>query len=267
MYPNFQPIEINVGIDLIGDIHGCYEEFIELLDKLGYQKNSQGLYTHPEGRKIVSLGDIHSRGPYSLRTIGFFIRHVKAGNAYLTDSNHGWKIARWLDGKKVTLAHGDEKVSIEWKDYERASGQQSSNLFKKEARELLLNAPSHLIFTKGGRGELVAVHAGIRDDYIGKDTTKIRSFCRYGDTDGFDENGKPIRKDWFLKHRSQEWIIWGHDPRPEPMIINKTVNIDQGVVFGGQLTAFRFPEQQFIQVKAKKDYANVDDNPLKRFGK
>lgn len=64
-------IEVGKGIDFIGDIHACYDEFIELLDKLGYQLNN-GLYIHPDGRKIVSLGDVMSRGPQSIKCMEFF---------------------------------------------------------------------------------------------------------------------------------------------------------------------------------------------------
>lgn len=266
MHAVIHPIEMEKGIDLIGDIHGCYEEMIELIEKLGYQ-NLNGLYIHPQGRKFVSLGDIHSRGPHSIDTIEFFIRHVQSSAAYLTDSNHGWKIARWLDGRKVNLAHGDDLVALDWSSYEETYGKAASNRLKREAKSLLLSAPSHHIFTKEGKRVLVAVHAGIKDDYIGKDSPRIRDFCRYGDTAGFDEKGKPIRLDWFLHHQSQEWIVWGHDPRPEPYMINRTANIDQGVVFGGFLTAYRFPEHDIVQVKARKDYANVEENPLKQCGK
>jgi polynucleotide kinase-phosphatase len=138
-------------------------------------------------------------------------------------------------------------------------------------KQFLLDAPSHLVFTKDGMGLVVAVHAGIRDGFIGRDSKTVRDFCRYGDTDGFDESGKPIRKDWFLNHASGEFIIWGHDPRPQPMMVNNTINLDQGVVFGGSLTAFRYPEKRVVSVKARHDYSNIEDNPLanwnqKRFG-
>ncbi len=48
----------------------------------------------------------------------------------------------------------------------------------------------------------------------------------------------------------------------KPYKINNTINIDQGVVFGGELTAFRYPEQTFEAVKAYKNYAGHEGNPL-----
>lgn len=114
-------IELGFGLDIIGDIHACFEEFMTLLDKLGYQKIEK-VYIHPEGRKILSLGDVMSRGPQSIECMLFFLRHVEAGQAYMIDSNHGWKIARWLEGRKVQLKHGDENVQKEFKNYELKHG-------------------------------------------------------------------------------------------------------------------------------------------------
>ena len=232
------PIEKDIqnGVDILGDIHGCYEEMILALGKLGYIRNHEGLYLHPEGRKFVSIGDIMSRGPQSLKTMLFFYEHVKQDLAYMIDSNHGWKIARWLDGRDVTLNHGDEKVEEEFKNYEKQYGSEKAEETKQELKEFLLQAPAHIVFTKNGVQTLICAHAGIKDEFIGKQSEAIRDFCRYGDTDGFDEKGKPVRKDWFISHKKSSLIVWGHDPKPSPLLINNTINIDQGVVFGGAVS-------------------------------
>lgn len=263
------PIEIDVkhGIDIIGDIHGCYDEMILVIEKLGYQKNQQDLYMHPDGRKFISLGDVMSRGPESLKTMLFFLRHVQNNLAYMIDSNHGWKIARWLDGRNVTLNHGDEKVAEDFKQYEEEFGIKRAEEIKCTLKEFLLQAPSHYVFTKNGVQTLICTHAGIKDEFIGKQSHDISDFCRYGDTDGFNQKGKPIRKDWFINHKTNTLVVWGHDPKPQPLLINNTINIDQGVVFGGKLTAFRFPEKEFVSIKALNDYSESTDNPLKEWEK
>lgn len=258
-------LDLGAGIDLIGDIHGCFEEFMELLQKLGYEENAEGYFLHPEGRKILSLGDVMSRGSRSLETLQFFLRHVAEGYAYMIDSNHGWKIARWLDGRTVNLAHGDEKVEEEFAAYANMYGNEAADRLKEELKELLLSAKSHYVIRKNDVNVVVATHAGIKDHYIGKQSKRISDFCRYGDSDGLDDNGKPIRRDWTIHHKSSELIIWGHDPKPQPLLVNNTLNIDQGVVFGGRLTAYRYPERQFFSVEAKQDYAKVPDNPLKEW--
>lgn len=264
IYKHSNPLEADIGqgIDLIGDIHGCFSEFLQLLTKLGYQENHEGLYKHPEGRKIVSVGDVMSRGPESIKTMQFFEQHTKAGLAYMIDSNHGWKIARWLDGRDVVLSHGDEKVEEEFVRYEKEKGSEEASKLKQQLKELLLNAPSHLVFKKNGVPVLVCAHAGIKDQFIGKDSESASDFCRYGDTGGFDANGKPIRNDWTVSHANRLLIVWGHDPKPKPLMINNTINIDQGAVFGGELTAYRFPEREFTFIKAEQDYSGTNGNPL-----
>ncbi|MGE7666029.1 metallophosphoesterase [Ureibacillus composti] len=255
-------IELKKGIDFIGDIHACFDEFITLLNLLGYVQNKDGLYVHPGGRKFMSVGDVMSRGPESLKTMIFFQQHVEQKLAYMTDSNHGWKIARWLDGRKVILKHGDEKVEEEFIEYEKKNGSDRTNRLKKKLKHLLLNAPSHYIIIDDGKQVAVCTHAGIKDDFIGRESSGIKNFCRYGDVSGVDENGKPIRKDWYQNRQGDLLIIWGHDPKPEPLIVNQTINIDQGAVFGGKLTAYRYPEGEFVFVKANKDYSNSPHNPI-----
>ncbi|WP_097073046.1 metallophosphoesterase [Ureibacillus xyleni] len=259
-------IDVGNGIDFIGDIHACYDEFIELLNKLNYQPNKYGLYIHPHGRKIVSLGDVMSRGPQSIKCMQFFLSHVNAGLAYMIDSNHGWKIARWLMGRNVQLRHGDEKVEEEFREYEKLNGVKETAKLKEDIKELLINSPSHYIFTVNGENQVVCAHAGIRDDFIGKENNRIKNFCRYGDVSRMDERGKPIRKDWYKFHEGNLLIIWGHDPKREPLIENNTINIDQGAVFGGKLTCFRYPENEFVFVKASKNYSGKvgEDNPIHR---
>lgn len=260
-------LEAGAGIDIIGDIHGCYDEMIELLEKLGYKKDEDEYYHHPDGRKFLSIGDVMSRGPESLKSMMFFYRHVQKGLAYMIDSNHGWKIARWLDGKNVTLNHGDEKVEEEFLLYEQEHAAEKAAEWKNNLKDFLLEAPSHYILKKNGIPMVVCAHAGIKDEYVGKQSREVSDFCRYGDTDGFDEKGKPIRKDWFIGHQTSQLIVWGHDPKPQPLKINNSLNIDQGVVFGGKLTAYRFPEAQIVAVQAKEDYSGAPDNPLAEWEK
>lgn len=252
------------GLDVIGDIHGCMDEWLELLVKLGYQQGKDGLYRHPEGRKILSLGDIMSRGPKSLEAMLFFEAHIQAGLAYMIDSNHGWKIARWLDGRKVTLAHGDENVEEEFMAYENQYGKEKTSVLKARMKKMLLDAPSHYVIEEEGIPLAVAVHAGIRDSFIGRHSERIADFCRYGPVVGVEQNGKPKRGDWTIDHLLPVLVVWGHDPRPVPVEIQRTINIDQGAVFGGKLTALRLPSKEIVQVEAI-DYAKSAINPLEEW--
>lgn len=255
-------INVDAGLDIIGDIHGCFDEFIQLLGQLGYELNEDGYYIHPEGRRFVSVGDIMSRGPKSIETMEFFERHISRDLAYMTDSNHGWKIARWLDGRDVSLHHGDELVEAEFIAYKQAYGTEQTNALKTRLAKCLLAAPAHYVLVKNGIQTAIVTHAGIRDHYIGKQSARIADFCRYSDVQGQDATGKPIRNDWFTEHQTSQLIIWGHDPKIRPFKQNNTLNIDQGVVFGGQLTAFRYPEKTIQSVDACQNYAGDIQNPL-----
>ncbi|WP_079526525.1 AAA family ATPase [Solibacillus isronensis] len=259
--PNKLNLEIESGFDIIGDIHGCYDEMLVLLMELGYEQRGD-VYVHPAGRRLISVGDIMSRGPKSIETMQFWLNQIEAGLSYMTDSNHGWKIARWLEGKKVSLNHGDELVEQEFTEYEKVHGEEAAKALKERFANMLLKAPSHYILTKNNRTKAVVTHAGIKDHYIGKESKRISDFCRYGDNQQTDSSSKPVRGDWFSQHKTSEMIIWGHDVKVQPFKANLTINIDQGVVFGGELTAFQYPEQTFKSVKAFANYAGTEDNPI-----
>ncbi|MGM9949122.1 MAG: polynucleotide kinase-phosphatase [Lysinibacillus sp.] len=259
--PSPHLLDLGAGFDIIGDIHGCFDEMMALIHKLDYEKQGE-LYIHPQGRRLLSVGDIMSRGPKSMETMLFWLRQVEAGESFMVDSNHGWKIARWLQGQKVTLQHGDEHVAQEFEEYENTYGKEAAETLKKRFANMLLTSPSHYILTRNNIRKVVVVHAGISDRYIGKDSKRIRDFCRYGEVQGMDANGKPLRGDWFMDHKTSELIVWGHEPKPKPFKANRTINIDQGVVFGGQLTAFRYPEENFVAVDAQHNYTGDVDNPL-----
>ncbi|ANF95839.1 polynucleotide kinase-phosphatase [Paenibacillus bovis] len=259
--------DLDHGIDIIGDIHGCYEEMIELIQQLGYEPDKDEVYRHPDGRQLVSVGDIMSRGPRSMDTMLFWQRQIAAGQGLMVDSNHGWKVARYLEGRKVTMNHGDEKFAAELEAYGAEHGAEAMKLLQNSLKDMLMSAPSHLVFQRNGIRCLVVAHAGIQDRFIGKQSRRIDDYCRYGDVSETGEDGRPVRKDWFTDHTSGEIIVWGHDPRPQPTVVNRTINIDQGAVFGGRLTAYRYPEQRFVSVEAKEDYAQDPDSPLIRWQK
>lgn len=259
--PNKLYLEIEDGFDIIGDIHGCYDEMLVLLKELGYKQQGD-VYVHPAGRRLISVGDIMSRGPKSIETMQFWLKQIEAGLSYMTDSNHGWKIARWLDGQNVTLNYGDELVEQEFSTYEKEHGEEQTQALKNRFAKMLFNAQSHYILTKNKITKAVVTHAGIKDHYIGKQSKHISDFCRYGDIQQTDSSSKPIRGDWFTQHKTSELIIWGHDVKLQPFKANRTINIDQGAVFGGELTAFQYPEQTFISVNSYANYAGTLDNPI-----
>jgi len=229
--------------DIIGDVHGCYEELMELLQMLGWRTEG-ALPMHPEGRKLVFLGDFGDRGPNSVGVFRLAMQMVEAGTAYAVIGNHDYKLLRYLQGEGVHIPLGLRRTLDELEHQPPA--------FHDALREFIQGLPSHLVLDEG---RLVVAHAGIKQSYIGRESPAVREFCIYGETTGErDEYGLPVRLNWAERYQGEAFIVYGHTPYAEPMWQNNTVNIDTGCVFGGRLTALRYPERELVSVPAREVY-------------
>jgi len=231
--------------DIIGDIHGCYDELCEILVKLGYETDAGNCTANPpRGRKAVFLGDLCDRGPKNIEVVRLVMGMVRSGSAWCVAGNHDVKLLKKLKGSDVKLTHGlDKTVSqIEAQNEE----------FITELKTFLDGLISHYVFDDGG---LVVAHAGLKEKYQGRGSGRVREFCLYGDTTGeLDEYGLPVRLPWANEYRGKALVVYGHTPVPEAQMVNKTICIDTGCVFGGKLTAYRYPEGEIVQVNAKQEY-------------
>jgi protein phosphatase len=231
--------------DLIGDVHGCCTELEELLAMLGYEHDRAGLWAHPAGRRAIFLGDLVDRGPRIVDTLRTVMAMTAAGQALCVPGNHDMKLKRKLDGRNVQIAHGLELTLAEL--------ERESPAFQAEVRDFLDGLVSHYLLD-GGR--LVVAHAGMREELQGRDSGRVRDFALFGETTGeTDELGLPIRQNWAAKYRGQPHVVYGHTPVPKPEWLNRTLNIDTGCVFGGRLTALRWPELELLSVPAHRTYA------------
>jgi len=242
--------------DIIGDVHGCYDELVELLEKTGYRKGQESAegplsgpaYKHPEGRIAVFLGDIVDRGPRILDCLKLVFNMIHSGTAFCVPGNHDVKLIRKLKGKDVQITHGLAETLAEID----ALPQTVADAFKRAAKDFLYSLVSHYVFDDG---RLVVSHAGIKEEMQGRGSRNIRDFCLYGETTGeTDEFGLPERSDWAAEYRGNAMVVYGHTPVHQPEWLNRTVNIDTGCVFGGKLTALRYPEKEFVSVPAKRAY-------------
>ena len=239
--------------DLIGDVHGCFDELEALMGKLGYvieagldvKEGAPYRVTHPEGRKLIFVGDLVDRGPKSPEVLRLVMDMCKSGIAFCVTGNHDDKLKRALQGRDVTVNHGLAE-SLEQMSHE-------SGEFKRDVIAFLDKLISHYVFD-GGR--LAVSHAGLKEHYIGRGSPRIRCFAMYGETTGeIDEFGLPVRHNWAKDYRGKTMLVYGHTPVPEPEWLNHTLNIDTGCVFGGKLTALRYPERDIVQVDAARVYA------------
>ncbi|MGL4553230.1 MAG: polynucleotide kinase-phosphatase [Gemmataceae bacterium] len=224
--------------DLIGDVHGCATELEALLAALGYAGG-----VHPAGRKAVFVGDLVDRGPRVLDTLGIVRAMVARGSALCVPGNHDVKLLRKLRGKDVRVSHGLAETLAE---IDAAPG------CVPDLIAFLDGLVSHYVLD-GGR--LVVAHAGMKEEMQGRGSSKVRDFALYGETTGeTDEFGLPVRLDWASEYKGTARVVYGHTPVPEAEWHNRTMNLDTGCVFGGKLTALRYPEMEVVSVPAARVY-------------
>ena len=229
--------------DIIGDIHGCCDELGLLLERLGYKKQD-GVYSHPDGRKAAFLGDFCDRGPRNADALRLVMDMVKAGNAIAVPGNHDVRLLKYLRGKNVALTHGIDRTIAEL--------EKKGDSFKAEVADFIDGLISHYVLDDG---KLVIVHAGLKEEYIGRGSARVREFCLYGETTGeTDSYGLPVRLDWTSDYRGRATVVYGHVAGRKARMLNNTCCIDTGCVFGGKLTAYRYPERELVSVDAKERY-------------
>jgi protein phosphatase len=234
--------------DVIGDIHGCRAELETLLAKLGYQitrdQAGRAVGAHHDGRRAIFLGDLVDRGPDTPGVLRLVVGMTAAGDAFCVNGNHENKLVRALQGRNVQITHG---LAESLAQLAAETGE-----FRAEAGRFLDSLISHYVLD-GGR--LVVAHAGLTERYHGRASRRVREFCLYGQTTGeTDEYGLPVRYPWAQDYRGRAMVLYGHTPVPAPEWINNTLCLDTGCVFGGRLTALRYPERELVSVPAAEVY-------------
>ncbi|MCA9570990.1 MAG: polynucleotide kinase-phosphatase, partial [Myxococcales bacterium] len=237
------------------DIHGCREELDLLLEALGYgleQVDGVWRASHPDGRRLVFLGDLVDRGPDSPGVLARVMDLVQHGPHLAVPGNHEVKLVRWLRGKKVSDKHGLKATIDQLATCDEA--------FRGRVLAFLDGLVSHFVLDDGA---LVVAHAGMTEALMGRASGKVRQFALFGETTGeTDEYGLPVRYAWADDYRGRAAVVYGHTPVPWVEWVNNTLCIDTGCVFGGELTALRWPERETVSVPALK----VHCEPLKPLG-
>jgi protein phosphatase len=231
--------------DIIGDVHGCHVELVELLRTLDYDVADDGLdASPPDGRRAVFVGDYGDRGPNTPAVLRLVMSMASSGAAICLPGNHDVKLVRKLKGRDVQVTHGLAETLAQL-DAEPEE-------LRDQAREFLDRLVSHAVLDDG---KLVVAHAGMKQAYQGRSSGRVRDFALYGETTGeTDEFGLPVRGQWASEYRGSAVVVYGHTPVAEAEWLNGTINIDTGCVFGGKLTALRWPERDLISVAARRTY-------------
>ena len=231
--------------DIIGDVHGCFDELVDLLRTLGYQVDADvPTATPPAGRRAIFLGDLVDRGPGIAAVLKLVMSMVHAGTALCVPGNHETKLLKKLQGRDVKVSHGLAETLDQ---------------LARETPELSVQVGafidrlvSHYVLDDG---KLVVAHAGMKESFQGRASGRVREFALYGESTGeVDEFGLPVRYDWAADYRGGGMVVYGHTPVPEAEWFNRTICIDTGCVFGGKLTALRYPEKELVQIAARRVY-------------
>lgn len=238
------------GFDIIGDVHGCYDELCALLKKLGYTVGGTRLapdVVAPEGRRAVFVGDLVDRGPDSPGVLRLVMHMVEQGTALCVPGNHEAKLDRALAGKKVTMRHGITETLAQ------LAAEPEADTFKAKVRAFIAARVSHIVLDGG---KLVVAHAGMKEAMIGRASGAVRSFALYGETSGeVDAYGLPVRAAWAADYRGDALVVHGHTPVVTARYVNNTLCVDTGCVFGGALTAMQYPARTLVSVPAARAYA------------
>ena len=244
--------------DIIGDVHGCCDELEALLSELGYSVARDGErfgITHPEARRLVFLGDLVDRGPRVADCLRLAMDAVDDGVALCVPGNHETKLLRHLRGRRVKLTHGLDGTVAQLEAEPAA--------FRDRVAEFIDGLVSHYLFDDG---KLAVAHAGMKNEMLNRSSGAVREFALYGETTGeTDEFGFPVRYDWASEYRGEAMVVYGHTPVAEAEWVNGTICIDTGCVFGGKLTALRYPERELVSVTAAKIYYPATGRPLKPY--
>jgi protein phosphatase len=230
--------------DIIGDVHSCYYELVRLLLIMGYVWDSSRTTITHNNRKVVFVGDILDRGPDPVLTFLLVQSMVKNGHL-MVKGNHDEKCQRWANGNNVSLTNGLDKTVEEFN---------KSNIHRGEVLKFFNSLPFFLLLDCN---KVLVAHAACKDKYIDRDpySKTCMPHCIYGPTaKGLNYNR---RIDWALQRNlldSSPLIVHGHQKVKEVSFKNKVYNIDTGCVFGGKLSALRYPEMEIVQVNAFKNY-------------
>jgi protein phosphatase len=241
-------IVLDVPESVCIDVHGCGNELRTLLSTLGYDialdDTGRAVDASCPGRRVVFVGDLVDRGPDTAGVLRLAMGMVNSGNAFCVVGNHEDKLVRALRGRNVKVSHGlaESLAQLEAETPE----------FRAAVEAFLDGLISHYVFDDG---KLVVSHAGLVERMHGRASGRVRAFCLYGETTGeTDEYGLPVRYPWANKYRGRAMVVYGHTPTPNAEWVNNTICIDTGCVFGGSLTALRYPERELVSVPADREY-------------
>lgn len=230
------------GVDVVGDVHGCYDELLRLLGELGYRLR-RGRLDGQAGRQLVFVGDLVDRGPGVAEVLELVMGAAESGVARSVLGNHDERLALALTGRPAKSSRSMLTSLTQLSRRPMA--------FRAQVAHFLLGLPPRLAFD---HGRLLVVHAG--DQPQAPPAERAAFNVSGGSTGRRDAYGVKERVDWVTPYGGEALVIYGHTPVLWPDQRRHTINIDTGCVYGGHLTALRYPEGELVSVPARRAYAS-----------
>lgn len=223
------------NIDVVGDVHGLYDDLVKLLEKLGYSL-SRGVPVHPEGRKLLFLGDVVDRGPQSIEVLQLVRRAVAAGH-YMVRGNHEHKLIQFWDSLQAGAPKARSLSSAETAmAFMRLPPEEQPGYI-----EFLRALPSYYTLEAQGR-KLAFTHAALQ--YFNPNQI-LYSECLYGPEEFMKERGIDFDELYAKAYAAGDnayWLVRGHIPQTSPQ--DCVFSLEREQAFGGDLVAL--PLDQFL---------------------
>ena len=206
---------------VVGDIHGCYDELMELLEKVGIGDDD----------RVFSVGDLITKGPKSKEVMELFMTDARFSSVI---GNHDLALRRKWSGEEVDLKPAQKEAHKELK------GEKDSYVTFFNRMPFMIDLDTHLV-----------VHAGVRPNVeLYSQTTSDMTLIRTLGANPESDEGTP----WYHVYHGDKTILFGHWPAPEPRRRRKAIGLDTGCVYGYNLTGNIIEDDEFVTVKAKKAY-------------
>ena len=206
---------------VIGDIHGCYDELTELLEKAKVGEND----------RVVSVGDLISKGPKSREVLELFMTDARFSSVM---GNHDLALRRRWNGEDVDLKPSQKETHKELK------GEKEAYVNFLNRLPFIIDLDTHLV-----------VHAGLRPNVeLCSQTTGDMTRMRTLGGDRESDEGTP----WYHVYYGDKIVLFGHWPASEPRRGKKAIGLDTGCVYGLTLTAYIIETDEFVSVPAKRAY-------------
>jgi serine/threonine protein phosphatase 1 len=216
-----EPIRMESRTIVVGDIHGCYDELLDLLEAVDFSSND----------RLVSVGDLITKGPKSREVLNRFMSDPQFSAVI---GNHDLALRRRWNGEKFKLKPSQKPTHKE---------------LKKEKERYLpyLNSLPFII----DLGSHLVVHAGLRPGVaLHSQTTEDMTELRSLGEDRASRNGTP----WYDVYDGEKIVLFGHWPSSEPRRGKKAIGLDTGCVYGHHLTAYIVETGELKAVRARQPY-------------